>query len=341
MTHWLLVLLILAPHLRAQTVTGTHHLAVPHGTGVGETGELRSYELTANGEDFFGLKAPDAMAAPTVYTVPNAFTGTNGFVLASTTGGVLSWVAQAAGGVAGGSLSGTYPNPALAATQPDAHTWNGLPKFTANLIIGSSGMVVPATAADNLVLEGGVAPTADPATTGVAHWADPTLGAAYRTGVTNEGDGLTHALHNRFVEQYGTGTAYQFTAASAAINFGTNDPQVTIPSAGTWMLKFHLLLFLNGATFPANRTVKVVWRRTNNTPADLLSSDAVACRMDFQIPIVTTITQGLTNMSGTCIYTTTNSNDIIAMVGNVNTVPTAGSLDVVSAGAYLQAIRLF
>lgn len=149
------------------------------------------------------------------------------------------------------------------------------------------------------------------------------------------------AHQNKIIEQYGTGTSYVLTGTSALINLGGNDPQITINEAGTWLLQARAYVYLNGATFPANRFVKFVFRRTNNTPADLLSTDAVACRMDFDIPVVTTVTQGLIIMEADCVYATTNTNDIIALFGYVSTLPTAGTIEVPSVGSYMRAVKLF
>lgn len=55
---------------------------------------LKFGEEDANGTDFIAMKAPAAIAASVTYTLPEA-PATSGFVLASTTGGVMSWVNNA------------------------------------------------------------------------------------------------------------------------------------------------------------------------------------------------------------------------------------------------------
>lgn len=65
---------------------------------------LRFYEDNAGGTNYFGIQAAAAMAASLTYTLPDAAPAVSGYVLSSTTAGVMSWVAQSGGG--GGSSSG-------------------------------------------------------------------------------------------------------------------------------------------------------------------------------------------------------------------------------------------
>ena len=63
----------------------------PHGTGAGNTGELRFLELAASGTDFTGFKAPDTLTGNILYTLPAvASTGTQ--IMQSDVSNVLSWV---------------------------------------------------------------------------------------------------------------------------------------------------------------------------------------------------------------------------------------------------------
>jgi len=68
----------------------------PHGTSSGNTTELRFMELAAGGNNYVGLKAPDA-CSDSVYTLPAAFPASNK-ILQSTDAGVLTWETGASGG---------------------------------------------------------------------------------------------------------------------------------------------------------------------------------------------------------------------------------------------------
>ena len=73
-------------------------LLAPYGTASGNTGEARFAELAANGANYAGFKAPDALAANAMYTLPY-LPASGGMVLASTPSGILSWETAATGTV--------------------------------------------------------------------------------------------------------------------------------------------------------------------------------------------------------------------------------------------------
>ena len=60
--------------------------------------QIRFTEADANGANYVSLQAPDTLAADVSYTLPSAAPTANGQVLASTTGGVLSWTEDPTGG---------------------------------------------------------------------------------------------------------------------------------------------------------------------------------------------------------------------------------------------------
>ncbi len=163
------------------------------------------------------------------------------------------------------------------------------------------------------------------------------------TAVVNGGTGSTTATAARAalgvggasLAVYASGTAYQLTAVSALVNFGTTDPSLTITSAGVWLILARARVDYNGSTFAAVQTGTLKLRRTNNTAADLTNSPG-----SFLTDIITTLSYTLDVLDlAPVIYTTTNSNDIIQLWGDVTVIPSAGSLDVSEAS--IVAIKLF
>jgi hypothetical protein len=76
--------------------------------------QLQLFEDTDNGTNSIIIQPPATLAADYTLTLPTALPATNGEVLSSTTGGVLSWTAAAGGGVT--SLTGTLPISVSAST---------------------------------------------------------------------------------------------------------------------------------------------------------------------------------------------------------------------------------
>jgi hypothetical protein len=81
----------------------------PTGTGAGNTGEIRWYELAVNGTNYTAFKAADAMAANVTYTLPAA-DGTNGQSLVTNGSGTLSWASNSADWASPGTIGSTTPN---------------------------------------------------------------------------------------------------------------------------------------------------------------------------------------------------------------------------------------
>jgi hypothetical protein len=133
---------------------------------------------------------------------------------------------------------------------------------------------------------------------------------------------------------YASGTAYSLTNSSTLLNFGTTDPTLVINQAGTYLIMARVRVDYNSSTFAAVRTATFKLRRTNNTAADLTGSSTSA-----KTDIITALsyTMGIYALPPV-FYTTTNTDDSIDLMGMINTVPTAGSLDCVEAS--IVAIRL-
>lgn len=132
---------------------------------------------------------------------------------------------------------------------------------------------------------------------------------------------------------HAAGTAYALTATSAALDFGTTDPTLTLNRAGTYLIFARARLDYNAATFAASRTATLKLRRTNNTAADLTGGSTSALT-----DIITTLTYTMADVSWAVLYTTANTNDAITIFGDVSVVPSAGSLDATQAS--IIAIRV-
>lgn len=136
------------------------------------------------------------------------------------------------------------------------------------------------------------------------------------------------------VAAYAVGTAYSLTNTAAALDFGTTDPAIVIAQAGTYLIRGRVLIKYNAATFAANRTVTLKFRRTNNTAADL-TNGSTAPTTD----IITLITgTWLECQLPEVVYSTTATTDSITIFGSVDVVPSAGSLDATEAHILAQRI---
>ena len=134
----------------AQSSTGTVLASIgstgaltlnPFGTSAGNTNELRFAELAAGGTNYVGFKAPDALAANLIWTLPSA-DGSSGQVLSTNGSGTLSWAAAGSGlGLTGNS--GTTNGGTLGS----APTGN---------FIGTTGTVAAGTARDFSLVTGNV-----------------------------------------------------------------------------------------------------------------------------------------------------------------------------------------
>jgi hypothetical protein len=123
---------------------------------------------------------------------------------------------------------------------------------------------------------------------------------------------------------YAAGTVYTLTAVSAAVDFGTTDPIITVTAAGTYSIRARVKVALNAATFAANRTLTVKIRRTNNTAADVANSTTT-----YIVPITTAITNTLDVIQlPEVLYTTALTNDTLQIFADISTLPSAGTISI-------------
>lgn len=161
---------------------------------------------------------------------------------------------------------------------------------------------------------------------------NPVLGNA--TGVLAVANGgMGDASGSNPLSSFAAGTAYSLTNAQAAAVFGTTSPSLTLSKAGTYLIIATAKLDNAGATTVADRLATLKLRRTNNTAADLTNGS-----VSVQTGIVTTITNTLATITWSVVYATALTSDIITIFGGMDTVPSAGTLDV--SAASLVAVRL-
>ncbi len=164
--------------------------------------------------------------------------------------------------------------------------------------------------------------------------AGTSTGYVYRSDISYKLD-ESQATPITTIPAYASGTVYSLTATPALLDFGTTDPSITLNQAGTYLLKAKVNLKYNGATFAANRTVTLKLRRTNNTAADISNSSTA-----LTTGIITTLTETFAVIElPDVVYTTLNKDDIIEVWGDIDVVPTLGSLDAVEAS--IIATRLY
>ncbi|MEK6624005.1 MAG: hypothetical protein AABY86_03495, partial [Bdellovibrionota bacterium] len=103
------------------TINGTSIGGTTPATGIfaaavlANQGQASFRESIVNGTEAISIRAPGILAANYLLTLP-ADDGTPNQLLSTDGAGILTWVSGAAPtGAAGGDLSGTYPNPAIAA----------------------------------------------------------------------------------------------------------------------------------------------------------------------------------------------------------------------------------
>lgn len=145
---------------------------------------------------------------------------------------------------------------------------------------------------------------------------------------------ITGVAYHNPLSVYAAGTVYTLTATSAAVDFGTTDPTITLNAAGRYAIRGRVKVALNGATFAANQTLTVKLRRTNNTATDVANSSTT-----WIVPIVTTITDTLAVIHlPEVIYTTALATDIVTIFADISVLPAAGSISIDEAS--IVAVRL-
>lgn len=141
---------------------------------------------------------------------------------------------------------------------------------------------------------------------------------------------------NSSVQLYNSTSTVALTAASNTV---IGSATLTLGVAGTYLIVAEVVVNYNAATFAAVRDVTFKLRRTNNSSADVANSTRV-----IKTDIVTTKTGTFMHLTIVAPYTVTTAGavlgtaDTVSLIGQVSTLPTAGSLDVVNV--QMNAFRL-
>ena len=125
----------------------------PFANTAGSTNELRFLELTANGTNYVGFKAPDVLASDRIWTLPAA-DGTANQVLTTNGSGILTWAAPVTSATAwqltGNSISSSSGALGAAPGGQFIGTNNGL-----DLRVATNGLTRMIVASDGAITMGG------------------------------------------------------------------------------------------------------------------------------------------------------------------------------------------
>jgi hypothetical protein len=148
-------------NLSAASLTTSSEKAItldPYGLSPGNTGEIRFSELSANGQNYVGFKAPDNLPASLVWTLPTTL-GTSGQILSTNSSGNLSWVTPRSGTVTQISTGpGLVGGPITMSGQISLAETTVIPGYypRANISVDAHGRITAASQGSDIDLTGEV-----------------------------------------------------------------------------------------------------------------------------------------------------------------------------------------
>lgn len=150
-------------------------------------------------------------------------------------------------------------------------------------------------------------------------------------GTTLSASGAGTSLTNSAV--YASGSAYSITGSYALVDFGTDDPILTIPQDGTYMIWAYAALRMTSATWGVSNRVslKLV---SSVGPADVPNSQMT---QDFEAVTAVTRSEGVIPIA--VLYTGATAGETISLFAQESAAPSGGSFDIDQAR--IVAIRLY
>jgi len=279
---------------------------------------------TCNGISFTDASTVDAVATSNIYNPNIILTATSGSTTAISSTDSSSPYAHTKN-----IYSGYYSSTRSTGTS------YGVSSSGANSFVYNYGLRGSASDIDVLQLNGGTAstnatPMLSPFT--IAGSGPSASGSTSFAGGINVPSGQQIDSNGERVNYplsvYASGTVYTLTATSALVDFGTTDPILTVDKPGTYWVSAKAQLKYNGASYATSQTANCKIRRTNNTAADLSNATR---SVDLRNPATTIVDAvGVVDIPE-IIYTTSNYDDHVQLWCSVSALPTAGTVEVVSA----------
>jgi len=248
----------------------------------------------------------------------------SGAVVSSNSGVAIGYGAQslhASSTAIGVSATTTEANQIRIGTANQKISTAGAIYAADNIVIGGDkSFAVPASLAKAFYATNGTASASDP--TNASYLLSVNGGWQYRGSATDGGSGGNRMLHNAGAETNGSGTDYSLTASTAAVDFGGVDPQLTLPTAGTYLIIASAIF--NGANANDSLVFKL---RDFTASADVANASQT----------VTAHSTGNSQINIQSIYTVTGSSRIDFYAHNA----TAARGTVISTLTKLMYVRLY
>ena len=127
------------------------------------------------------------------------------------------------------------------------------------------------------------------------------------------------------VTAHASGSSYSLTDSPAALTFGTDQSEITLPQTGDWMIRGAVKLAYNGATVSAE-TATLKLRKTSDPAEDLGNSSQT-----IDLPASTTLTHDWGYVMAEVVLEDAPAGAVINWFGEVSATLAAGTIDATAA----------